>query len=182
MTDAAIVFDRFHVVKLMNEKITQIRRQLYREITSPMEKKAIKGTRWILLKNPENLNDGRSERQRLEEALRLNMPLATAYYLKEDLRQLWSQPDKETARRAVAGWIARAQASEIRPLQVMAATLATYRSGVLAYYAPPITSGPIEGTNNKIKTLKRQAHGYRNIEFFKLRIMGIHEAKYAFTG
>ncbi len=178
----AIVFDRFHVVKLMNEKITDIRRQLFRELSSPLEKQAIKGTRWILLKNPENLDENRDEKQQLDEALRLNQPLATAYYLKEDLRQLWSQPDKVTAGKVIDDWIARAEASEIRPLQVMARTLASHRFGILAYYDHPITSGPIEGTNNKIKTLKRQAYGYRDTEFFKLRIMGIHESKYALTG
>ncbi|WP_419787187.1 ISL3 family transposase [Pseudodesulfovibrio sp.] len=114
--------------------------------------------------------------------MRLNKPLATAYYLKEDLRQLWSQPDKATAEKVINDWIARAEASEIRPLQVMARTLASHRFGILAYYDHPISSGPIEGTNNKIKTLKRQTYGYRDTEFFKLRIMGIHESKYALTG
>lgn len=61
-------------------------------------------------------------------------------------------------------------------------TLAGYRSGILAWYDHPISSGPLEGTNNKIKTLKRQAYGYRDLEFFKLRIMDIHEAKYALAG
>jgi len=69
--------------------------------------------------------------------------------LKEDLRQLWSQPDKITAEKVIADWIARAEASEIRPLQVMARTLATHRFGILAYYDHPISSGPIEETNNK---------------------------------
>ena len=182
LRDAALVFDRFHVVKLMNDKISQIRRQLFREISSPMEKKAVKGIRWILLKNPENPDESRDEKQRLDEALRLNKPLATAYYMKEDLRQLWSQPDKATADHVITDWIARAEASEIRPLQVMARTLATHRFGILSYYDHPISSGPIEGTNNKIKTLKGQAYGYRDKEFFKLRIMGIHESKYALTG
>ena len=182
LKNADLVFDRFHVVKLMNDKITQIRRQLFRKISSPMEKKAVKGTRWILLKNPENLDESRDEKERLDEALRLNKPLATAYYMKEDLRQLWSQPDKKTADSVITDWIARAEASEIRPLQVMARTLASHRFGILSYYDHPISSGPIEGTNNKIKTLKRQAYGYRDKEFFKLRIMGIHESKYALTG
>ena len=182
LPNAAIVFDRFHEVKLRNEKITQIRRQLFRELTSSLERKAVKGTRWILLKNPENLDESRDEKKRLDEALRLNKPLATAYYLKEDLRQLWSQPNKAKAEEVVNDWIARAEASEIRPLRVMARTLAAYRFGILAYYDHPISSGPIEGTNNKIKTLKRQAYGYRDTELFKLRIMGIHEAKYALAG
>lgn len=182
LKDAALVFDRFHVVKLMNDKITQIRRQLFRESSSPMEKKAVKGTRWILLKTPENLDESRDEKQRLDEALRLNKPLATAYCMKEDLRQLWSQPDKTTADRVITDWMARAEAFEICPLQVMARTLATHRFGILSYYDHPISSGPIGGTNNKIKTLKRPAYSYRDKEFFKLRIMGIHESKYALTG
>jgi len=70
----------------------------------------------------------------------------------------------------------------MEPLMRMGATLATYRSGILAWYDHPISSGPMEGTNNKIKTMKRQAYGFRDMEFFKLRIMGIHEAKYSLTG
>jgi transposase len=105
-----------------------------------------------------------------------------AYYLKEDLRQIWSQPDKETARRVLDDWIARAEASGVVPLMRMGNTLAGYRFGILNWYDHPISSGPLEGTNNKIKTLKRQAYGYRDHEFFKLRIMAIHEAKYALTG
>ncbi len=112
----------------------------------------------------------------------LNRPLATAYYLKEDLRQLWSQPDKATAKKVIGDWFARAETSEIRRLQVMARTLAAYRFGILAYYNHPISSGPIEETNNKIKTLKRTSLRLPRYGVFKLRIMGIHEAKYALAG
>jgi transposase len=58
----------------------------------------------------------------------------------------------------------------------------TYRSGLLAYYDAMITSGPMEGTNNKIKTMKRMAYGFRDPEFFKLKILAIHETKYALVG
>ena len=64
----------------------------------------------------------------------------------------------------------------------MAKTLAAYRSGLLGFYDVMITSGPLEGTNNKIKTMKRQAYGFRDLEFFKLKIMGIHETRYALVG
>jgi len=177
-----LVFDHFHVVKLMNDKLTEIRRKLFNELSGPLQKKALKGSRWVLLKNPENLDDKRGERERLAEALSLNQPLALAYYMKEDLRQIWSQPDKKTAAKVLDDWIARAEASGMEPLMRMGATLATYRSGILAWYDHPISSGPMEGTNNKIKTMKRQAYGFRDMEFFKLRIMGIHEAKYSLTG
>jgi transposase len=88
LPEAIHVFDRFHVVKLFNEKLSQFRQELQREAEGPLQKKVLKGTRWLLLKNPENLDAQRHEHQRLEEALALNKPLATAYYLKEDLRQI----------------------------------------------------------------------------------------------
>jgi transposase len=179
---AVHVFDHFHVIKLFNEKLTAFRRELYREATDKLHKKVLKGTRWLLLKNPENLDPGRNERARLEEALRINQPLATVYYMKEDLRQIWSQPSKRTAARVLQDWIGRAEASGIKILQQFAGTLAMYRTGILAYYDFPISTGPLEGTNNKIKTMKRQAYGFRDKEFLKLKIYAIHMTKYALVG
>ena len=179
---AKIVFDRFHVVKLFNDKLSDLRRALHREATDVLQKQVLKGTRWLLLKNPENLDETKDEKKRLEEALALNKTLATAYYMKEDLRQFWEQPGKRFATAFLDGWIRRAGASGIRMLQQMATTLAAYRSGLLAYYDVRITSGPLEGTNNKIKTMKRQAYGFRDREFFKLKILAIHETRYELVG
>ncbi len=182
LAGAVIVFDHFHVVKLFNEKLSDLRRALYREATEVMHKQVLKGTRWLLLKNPENLDAKKDEKRRLEEALALNKPLATAYYMKEDLRRFWEQPGKRFATSFLDGWIRRAEASGVKALQQMGRTLAAHRSGLLAYYDAMITSGPMEGTNNKIKTMKRQAYGFRDQEFFKLKILAIHETKYALVG
>jgi transposase len=179
---AVIVFDHFHIVKLFNEKLSDLRRALYREATEVMHKEVLKGTRWLLLKNPENLDAKKDEKRRLEEALALNKPLAVAYYMKEDLRRFWEQPGKRFATSFLDGWIRRADSSGIKVLQQMGRTLAAHRSGLLAYYDAMITSGPMEGTNNKIKTMKRQAYGFRDQEFFKLKILAIHETKYALIG
>lgn len=177
-----LIFDRFHVVKLMNDKLANIRRELHRELKDTTDKDVLKGSRWILMKNPENLRDDHNEQERLREALRLNEPLATAYYMKEDLRQIWSQANKKDAQSFLEDWIARALSSGISQLMSMGKTMALHRQRILDWYDHPISSGKIEGTNNKIKTMKRQAYGFRDMEFFKLRIMGIHEAKYALTG
>ncbi len=182
LSDAVHVFDHFHVIKPFNEKLSDFRRELHREATDQMHKEVLKGTRWLLLKNPENLDPKKKERERLEEALRMNQPLATVYYLKEDLRQIWGQPDKATAARVLEDWIRRAEASCIKVLQRFAATLAMHRTGILAYYDCRISTGPLEGTNNKIKTMQRQAYGFRDKEFFKLKIYAIHETKYALVG
>jgi Transposase len=80
------------------------------------------------------------------------------------------------------GWVRRAEASGIKILQQMTKTLAAHRTGLLGYYDVMISSGPMEGTNNKIKTMKRQAYGFRDMEFFKLKILAIHETRYELVG
>jgi len=179
---AIIVFDHFHVVKLFNDKLSDLRRDLYREAKDELQKDVLKGTRWLLLKNPQNLDEKKGEKERLDEALRLNQPLYTAYYLKEELREVWTQRGKKQAENVLNEWIRKASSSEIAILKTMAKTLSAYRSGILAYYDFPISTGPLEGTNNKIKTMKRQAYGFRDMEFFKLKIMALHETKYALVG
>lgn len=182
LPQATLVFDRFHVIKLFNEKLSNLRRELYRETTDHLHKEVLKGTRWLLLKRPENLDSRRNERARLEEALRLNQPLATAYYLKEDLAEVWEQEDREAAQAFLLDWIAQAETSGIRMLLQFARTLRIHAQGILNYYDYPISTGPLEGTNNKIKTMKRQAYGFRDQEFLKLKILALHESKYALVG
>ena len=176
------VFDHFHVIKLFNDKLSAFRRELYHQASTDRQRKILKGTRWLLLKNPENLDAERDERKRLQAALNLNAPLALAYYLKEDLRQIWTQENKRTARRVLRDWLARARASGVRMLAQFADTLEEHQEGVLAYYDYPISTGPLEGTNTKIQLMKRQAYGFRDREFFKLKILGIHETKRALVG
>jgi transposase len=181
LPQATLVFDRFHVMKLVNDKLAALRRQLYAQASAD-DKRLLKGVRWLLVKLPENLEARRNERERLEEALQLNAPLATAYYLKEDLREFWEQDDEEQATAFLLDWLARAEASGVKILVGLAKTLRKHALGLLAYYDYPISTGPLEGTNNKIKTMKRQAYGFRDKEFFKLKILAIHEAKYALVG
>jgi transposase len=181
LPDAAIVFDHFHVIKLFNDKLSDFRRKLHRE-ANHQEQRVLKGTRWLLLKNPENLKPEKDEPERLMRALELNQPLACAYYMKEDLRRLWSFPTKQKAESFLFDWTKRAWTSGITMLSKFADTFMAHREGILAYYDYPISTGPLEGTNNKIKTMKRQAYGFRDNEFFKLKIMSIHKSRYALVG
>jgi transposase len=182
LPDAVLVYDHFHIIKLYNEKLTGLRRDLYHEATEGLHKDVLKGIRWLLLKNPENLDPKKHERERLDDALELNESLFIAYYMKDQLRLLWSQPDKRTARQFLNGWIQLANYTGIRMLMGFAKTLAGHREGILAWYDYPISTGPLEGTNNKIKTMQRQAYGFRDREFLVLKIMAIHEAKYELVG
>src|SRR5262249_16030110 len=105
-----------------------------------------------------------------------------AYYMKEDLRQIWLQENKATARRVHRDWVRRAEASGIRMLQRFAATLAIHASGILAYYDCPISTGPFEGTTTNIQLINRQPYVFRDHEFFKLKIFAFHRTKYALVG
>ena len=180
LPDATLVFDHFHIIKLFNEKLTKLCRDLHTQVESVEQKKVLKGTRWLLLKRADNLNEEADEKQRLDEALKLNAPLAAAYYLKEDLGLLWKQESKEEASEYLRGWIKRAEASGVNMLIKFAKKLATWRSCVLSYYdTDGLSTGPLEGVNNKVKTMKRMAYGYRDMEFFQLKIKALHESRYA---
>lgn len=182
LPEAVLVYDHFHILKLYNEKLSDLRRELYHEATEGQHKQVLKGIRWLLLKNPENLDPQKREPQRLQDALQLNTSLFVAYYLKDQLRLLWQQPNKRAARRQLDDWIELANLSGIRILQSFARTLEAHCEGILAWYDYRISTGPLEGTNNKIKTMNRQAYGFRDIEFLKLKIMAIHEATYELVG
>ena len=161
------VFDHFPIVELFNDRLSDFRRELFREAEGPLGKKVLKGTRWLILKNPENLDEKKGERVRLEEALRINQPLATAYYMMEEFRHFWNQESVEAATRFLDDWCLRAEASTLSVLKKMASTFRMHRTGPLNDHRCPISTGPLEGLNN----------GYRDQEFFELRIYTIHKAK-----
>jgi len=182
LPNATLVFDRFHIIKLYNSKLSDLRRNLHRQLADTMQKDVLKGVRWLLLKRPENLDASKQEPERLGEALRLNEPLAIAYHLKEELNEIWEQDDQETAQALLMDWIVYAESTGIQLLKQFAKTLRCHAWGILAWYDHPISTGPLEGTNNKIKTMKRQAYGFRDPEFLMLKILGIHETTYALVG
>ena len=127
---------------------------------------------------------GRGERRegRLEKALKLNKPLAMAYYMKEDLRQIWDQPGKRVAR---GSWTIGSAGRRHRGSGCCSRSPRRWwrtGAGLLNYYDVMISRGPMEGTNNKIKTMQRQAYGFRDQEFFKLKILAIHETRYELVG
>lgn len=176
LPNASLVVDHFHVVKLMNEKIDQLRRQLWHMEKDLNKRKIIKGTRWLLLRNGNDIFD-KEYKTRLANALNMNEPLMKAYYLKEDLREIWKQPCKEDAKRAIDDWLAQALDSKIQPLVKMAQTIRAHKPYILAWYDYPISNGPIEGINNKIKVLKRQMYGFSNHDFFTLKLYSLHDKR-----
>ena len=176
LPNAKIIFDHFHVIKLLNTHLSNLRTELAHQL-SKEGKKYLFGIRWLLLKNRDNLLDERNERERLDKALDDNKPLSTGYYLKEAIRQIWLQPDKISAKKVIDDWIISSKASNINQLEKMGETLKKYEYGILNWYDYKITSGQMEGINNKIKVLMRNSYGIRNFEVFKLHLFALHESR-----
>lgn len=182
---ADLVLDHFHLVKWFNDKLSLLRRQLYHE-ANKMEKAVLKGSRWLLLKAPGNLKEhyhnNKNERVRLQRALELNAPLATAYYMKERFRLMFQLYDQGQAREQLEQWIVEARASGIKILVDAAKKLMVWKPFILNWHKHQISTGKLEATNRKIGTLQRKAYGYRDEAYLKLRIFNIHNSNYALNG
>lgn len=174
-----VVFDRFHVMALMTDAVDACRRELQRDLEATGQK-TLKGSRFLLLQNYESLSPDR--KARLDALLQVNQPLYEIHTMKEQFRLLWEKGSYEEGRVFLETWCQDALNSGIKHLKKVAKTLATYRTGLLNYFKHRITNATTEGINNKIKTLKRQAYGFRDIEYFKLRLYRLHTQRYSLTG
>ena len=174
-----IVFDRYHISALMNQAIDEIRRGQQRELDE-LGQKSLKGNRFLLLRNYHSLDPDR--KARLDALLKANHPLFIAHSMKEQLRLFWDNEEFDSAKSFLEVWIKDAMQSGISPLAKVAKTLAGYKTGLLNYFKYSITSAVVEGTNNKIKTLKRQAYGFRDMAYFKLRLYHLHTQRYSLAG
>ena len=174
--EAVHVFDHFHVVKLMNEKLDDIRRKVYSMEKDVNKRKVLKGTRYLLLGNGADIFD-KQHKTRLDNALAMNEPLSKAYYLKEQLRQIWMQPVKSMGEDVFDDWVRQAEQSKIPQLQKMAVTMRAYKTGILAWYDCHLSTGKVEGINNKIKVMKRNAYGFRDDKYFTLRLYALHDCR-----
>lgn len=178
--DVDIVFDHFHVIKLLNHEIDEIRRDETRRLEHQEGKRLIKGSRYLLLRACENLTP--DAQQRLNALLAINVNLSKTYILKESLRAAFRLETTAKAKAALKDWISEALGSGIQRLTKFAFTLSTHWDGIVAFFKHRISTGPLEAVNNKIQRLKRTAYGYRNRAFLMLRILFLHECKVQLTG
>jgi transposase len=176
---AVIVFDRFHITKLANEKLDALRRELVREATGMM-KQTVKGVRYLLLMRRDKLDE--EKLPRLEEALKHNESLFTGYLLKEALGLLWEQPSYQKMNAFLREWCDLAAESGIRQMLQLSKTLLSHRSGILSWWKHRINNGRMEGINNKIKTLLRQTYGLRDNRYFVLKLYSLHHSRHELLG
>jgi len=168
--NAAIVFDLFHVVaKYGREVIDRVRVDRANELRADRRgRRVIKGARWLLLKNRDNLTAGQDVE--LDELLAANHSLFVVYVLRDALKDLWQQRHPDAAARAWRSWYCKALRSRIGPLMHFARRLRPYADGILAHCRFPLGTNLIEGINNKIKVIKRMAYGFRDDAYFFLKI------------
>lgn len=174
--NAEVVYDLFHVVaKYGREVIDRVRVDQANELREDKPaRRAVKRSRWLLLKNRNNLSD--EQEVRLNELMQTNQPLAQVYVLKEQLKELWRCHTPWQAFRQWRQWWRISNESGLLPLLAFARKLKPYLRGILSSAKYPLNTSVLEGMNNKIKVIKRMAYGFRDSEYFFLKI------KHAFPG
>jgi transposase len=169
---AAIVFDPFHIIQAYGrDVVNKVRAEEYKKATASA-REVIKGSRYILLKNSVNLDRSQGEHVRLKDLLHINRKINKVYILKDDLKELWHYKSEAWARKFFQSWYRRAIYSRIEPLKDFARMLKRHLDGIINHCRYQIHTGILEGINNKIKVIKRIAYGFRDIEYFFLKIRG----------
>jgi transposase len=156
---ATVCFDRFHVVRHLNAAVDEVRRALVRKLARP-GKELVKGTRFVLLKNPWNLSP--KQKQSLRELVRRNSPLSRAWYLKEDFQRFWDYIREGWAKRHLKKWLWWASHSRLEPFKEFARMIWRHLDGILAWTKLRISNGALEGMNNKVKLVSHRSYGLRN--------------------
>jgi transposase len=165
--DAKIVFDFFHVVQAFGKVIDKVRRDEYNKATEH-EKEVLKGSRYLLLKNPENLKEGQHDR--LEEVLALNETLSILYVLRGQLKMIFYYSDRLTVKKLLDDWCEMASRVEHPSVHAFIKRLRFFEYGILNHADYPIGTSRLEGVNNKIKVIKRKAYGFHDSEYFALKV------------
>jgi transposase len=169
LPNARRIVDRFHVMKNLNDALTKARRAIQKEADEDT-KEILKGCRWLLVKNKENLKA--EEEQKLHAMLEASPELKACYEFKETFRALFNQKlDYQSAEERLLDWVARVEASSFRALQSFVKTLRNWWQQILNYFVGRHNNGFAEGVNLKIKMLNRRGYGYHNFNSFRLHVL-----------
>lgn len=167
---AAILFDKFHVLRHLGDALDKVRKAEYARVTGP-KRKFIKGQKYVLLTHRENLSS--EGRQNLKLLLEANKRLNTAYLLRESFAQLWDYKSEAWARRFFENWKSQLRWQRLKPFEDFAEMIERHWDGIAAYCQPEnkIALGFVEGLNNKIRVFQRRAYGLRDEEYLRLKVL-----------
>lgn len=164
---ASIVFDFFHVVQAFGRVIDKVRRDEYIK-ANEQDRKVLKGSRYLLLKNEENLSE--KQENRLQDVLELNSTLNALYVLKDHLKLVYYYSDRQKVKDILDNWCEMAGQIEHPSVTAFIKRLRFFEYGILNHADYPIGTSRLEGVNNKIKVIKRKAYGFHDSEYFALKV------------
>lgn len=161
--DAYLVFDKFHIVQHLQRAVDEVRKEEARDLkrTNP---ELLSKTRYLWLKNPENLTD--RQRVRLGHLQKLNLRTNRAYILKESFREFWDYPTRGQAKSYLTIWFWWATHSRLKPLRDFAWMLRRHEEDLLNYFELRIDNGAVEGMNNKAKVVSHRSYGFRTAKTY----------------
>lgn len=169
---AQLVADRFHVMKQLNDRLTQMRRRIQRR-ADEATREVLKGSRWLLVKNRNELS--LEEKARLQDVLAASPELRTVYLLKEEFRTICDKiHDRQKAERFLQAWVCKALQTGDPILRKFVKTLRNWWDEILNYFEDRVTNGFVEGINRAIRAIINRAYGYRNFDNFRLQILAQH--------
>ena len=164
-----IVFDLFHMVKEFNKVIDRVRIDEFNK-ASKSDKSVIKGSKYLLLKNSENISKP-EEKEHLDRLLALNETISEVMILKDKLKLIWECDSREEAKRQIDEWCALAKAVHHPSVDTFANRIRRYEYGILNHCDYPIHTSILEGVNNKIKVIKRKSYGFHDERYFSLKVI-----------
>jgi len=164
-----IVFDLFHIVKEFNKVIDRVRINEYNK-ASESDKKVIKGSKYLLLKNPENISKF-EDKEHLDRLLELNETISKAMILKDKLKLIWKCESRKEAERQIDEWCALAKTVHHQSVDKFVKRIRRYEYGILNHCDYPINTSVLEGVNNKIKVIKRKSYGFHDERYFSLKVI-----------
>lgn len=167
---AAILFDKFHIMRHLGEALDKVRKSEYARL-SGKDRRFIKGQKYTLLSHRENLTN--TGRQSLRLLLKANKRLNTAYLLKESFDQLWEYNSEVWARRFFDNWCNSLKWQRLKPYDRFAKMIEDHWDGIAAFCKPEnkVALGFVEGLNNKIRVIQRRAYGLRDNEYLRLKVL-----------
>lgn len=168
--NALNILDRFHIMKKFNEAVDDVRRQEVKKLAAQEKENVLANGRWLLLRKAANLTQNQT--RKLSELLRINLTSVKAYLLKEDFQQFWTYKSAAWAEKFLDDWATRTMRSKIGPMKKVAKMLRSHKELILNWFRAggELSSGPVEGLNNKAKLAIRKAYGFKTIECLQIAL------------
>ena len=168
---AAILFDKFHILRHLGEALDRVRKQEYSRLTGK-DRRFIKGQKYALLSHRENLKSAEA-RKGLKDLLAANKRLNTAYILKESFAQLWDYNNEKWARRFFENWKTQLKWQRLAPFEKFSRMIEKHWDGIASYCKSEnkVALGFVEGLNNKVRVIQRRSYGLRDEEYLRLKVL-----------